>query len=192
MEEREESEVVGQAAEEHMATATGHMTPDHGEARHAAAEHGEGEHTAEDNDISEQEELLNSIAHTTHTISEWRIEGESYIGVFAPFLPTPRMLTAFKRTMLEGMITRRGFSNPGIDDAAVGEAVRMYINGDEDDASARLRSMPKKMRNLFETLLDQLPKKPGKSMSEDTFRANNVSQIIQGVFNVDYRISAHS
>ncbi|KAI8606414.1 hypothetical protein EDD21DRAFT_349130 [Dissophora ornata] len=75
-EEREESEVVGQAAEEHMATATGHMTPDHGEARHAAAEHGEGEHTAEDNDISEQEELLNSIAHTTHTISEWRIEGE--------------------------------------------------------------------------------------------------------------------
>lgn len=48
-----------------MATATGHATPDHGEAGHAAAEHGEVEHVAEDNDISEQErsELLNSIAH---------------------------------------------------------------------------------------------------------------------------------
>ena len=39
--------------------------------------------------------------------------------------------------------------------------------------------------------LDQLPKKPDKSLSEDTFRVNNVSQIIQGIFKVDDRISVH-
>ncbi|KAF9348310.1 hypothetical protein BGX26_000268 [Mortierella sp. AD094] len=154
VEEHEESQAVGQEAEERMATATGHATPDHGEAGHAAAEHGVVGHAAEDNDILEQErsELLDSIARATHTICEWKIEGECVLyWVFAPFLPTPRMLTAFKHTMLEGTITKRRFSNPGIDDAAVGEAVRMYINGDKDDASARLQSMPRKMRNMFET-----------------------------------------
>lgn len=72
LEEREESEAVEQAAEKHMATATGHATPDHREAGHAAAKHGEVGHAAEDNDISEQErsELLSSIAHSTHTICE--------------------------------------------------------------------------------------------------------------------------
>ncbi|KAG9061894.1 hypothetical protein KI688_007045 [Linnemannia hyalina] len=90
---------------------------------HATAEHGEAGHAAEDNDISEHErsELLKSIVHATHTICQWKIEGESCIVVFASFKPTPRMLTAFKRTMLEGVITRRRFPDSRIDDAAIGE-----------------------------------------------------------------------
>lgn len=72
LEELEESEAVEQAAEEHMATATGHATPGHEEAGNAAAEHGEVGHAAEDDDISEQErlELLKSIDHATHTICQ--------------------------------------------------------------------------------------------------------------------------
>lgn len=78
LEEREESEALEQPAEEHVATATGHATPGHGEAGHAAAEHGGWGHTAEDNDISEQErsELLNSIAHATHPICEVSLSKE--------------------------------------------------------------------------------------------------------------------
>ncbi|KAG0315183.1 hypothetical protein BGZ97_008517 [Linnemannia gamsii] len=73
------------------------------------------------------------------------------IGVFAPHIPTPRMLSVFNR-VLDDLVPLVRLPTPDIDDSAVMAAVRHYINGDLDDASDALLPLPRKLRIMIESL----------------------------------------
>ncbi|KAF9412951.1 hypothetical protein BGZ76_005108, partial [Entomortierella beljakovae] len=74
------------------------------------------------------------------------------IGVFAPFLPTQRMRAIFNKKILSHLVVSPPLPDPGIDDAAVLRAVRLYLNNKPDDASKELLTIDRKMRIMFEYL----------------------------------------
>ncbi|KAF9198106.1 hypothetical protein BGZ49_001182 [Haplosporangium sp. Z 27] len=112
-------------------------------------------------------------------------------GIFAPFLPTARMIKSFKISMLEQLVEGTTFPDLLIDDAAVLTAVRLWINNERDEASEALRGLDRQLRNMFETLLEQMPMKQDRSISEATFATNYVAPILHATLKLDTRFSLH-
>ncbi|KAG0219255.1 hypothetical protein BGX33_003801 [Mortierella sp. NVP41] len=112
-------------------------------------------------------------------------------GVFAPFLPTHRMIESFKRKTLEQLVERSTFPEPQVDDAAILRAVRLWINGEKDEACETLRALDRKLRIMFETLLEQLPMKQDRSVSEETLVVNYVSPLLHATLKSDSRFTVH-
>ncbi|KAG0238186.1 hypothetical protein BGX31_003359 [Mortierella sp. GBA43] len=106
------------------------------------------------------------------------------IGVFAPFIPTPRMRSVFGR-MLDDLLTPTKFPEPDIDDLAVMKAVRQRLNGERDLASEAIRPLDRKKRLMFETLMENLPIKSDKTIAEQTFVTDYVSPVIRGTLALD-------
>ncbi|KAF8924617.1 hypothetical protein BGZ58_001615 [Dissophora ornata] len=113
------------------------------------------------------------------------------IGIFAPFLPTARMIKSFTRSMLELLVEGVTFPEPFLDDAAVLRAVRLWINNERDKASEALRGLDRKSRIMFETLFEQVPMKEDRSVSEETFVVNYVAPILHATLKSDSRFSVH-
>ncbi|KAF9579810.1 hypothetical protein BGW38_003778, partial [Lunasporangiospora selenospora] len=109
-------------------------------------------------------------------------------GVFAPFLPTPRMVEAIGRGILNELVLPMILPDPAIDDTAVLKAVRLWINNKQEEASEALRGLNRQTRNMFETLLERLPVKQNRSISESTFVVNYVSPVFHGILNIDPRV----
>ncbi|KAF9433733.1 hypothetical protein BGZ76_009038, partial [Entomortierella beljakovae] len=65
------------------------------------------------------------------------------IGVFAPHIPTPRMLRVFS-IVFDDLVPSVRLPVPDMDDSA------HYINGDLDDASDALRPLDRKLRIMIE------------------------------------------
>ncbi|KAF9578962.1 hypothetical protein BGW38_004983, partial [Lunasporangiospora selenospora] len=112
-------------------------------------------------------------------------------GIFAPFLPTERMIKSIKRSILEELIDEVTCPEPFLDDAAVVRAVRLWISNKREEASEVLRGLDRKLRIMFETLLEQVPMKEDRSVSEETFVVNYVAPILHGVLRTDSRFSLH-
>ncbi|KAF9178170.1 hypothetical protein BGZ51_008041 [Haplosporangium sp. Z 767] len=100
------------------------------------------------------------------------------VGVFAPFLPTSRMIETFGRNTLDKLLSPVTFPEPNIDDAAVLKAVRLRINNQRDEACEALR-------------LEQLPLKADKTVSEETFVVNHVAPLLQTTLKIDDRVNLH-
>ncbi|KAK3848328.1 MAG: hypothetical protein J3R72DRAFT_484541 [Linnemannia gamsii] len=112
------------------------------------------------------------------------------IGVFAPHIPTPRMLRVFSR-VLNDLVPSVRLPTPDIDDSAVMAAVRHHINGDLDDASDALRPLHRKLRIIIESLMDKLPRKADRTLAEGTFVADYVSPLIHGALGIDKNVTIH-
>ncbi|KAF9273030.1 hypothetical protein BGZ88_004150 [Linnemannia elongata] len=106
------------------------------------------------------------------------------IGVFAPFIPTPRMTSVFGR-MLDHLLPSVKFAAPLIDDLAIMKAIRQRLNGERDEACETIRSLDRKKRIMFETLMEKLPMKSDKTISEGTFVTNYVSPLLYGTLALD-------
>ncbi|KAG0353460.1 hypothetical protein BGX24_007271, partial [Mortierella sp. AD032] len=154
----------------------------------------------------ERTELLGSIEQARHSVCDKAcvlgfISKEvrkseiadfmAITGVFAPFLPTARMTEHFGRNMLEQLVQSIAFPEPTVDDAAVLKAVRLRINGENDQACEALRTLDRKLRIMFETLLEQLPLKQDRSVSEETFIVSYISPVLQGTLKADTRFTLH-
>ncbi|KAF9093654.1 hypothetical protein BGX27_001580, partial [Mortierella sp. AM989] len=81
------------------------------------------------------------------------------IGVFAPFLSTPRMKVIFRKKILDELIKPAALPELQIDDIAVAKAVRFRINKKSEEACETLRNLDRKMRLMFENILGSLPEK---------------------------------
>ncbi|KAF9420719.1 hypothetical protein BGZ76_004055, partial [Entomortierella beljakovae] len=150
---------------------------------------------AGDSDVIEGDEklkLLTMIERVKHTAIwlQQDMEDRAIIGVFAPCMPTPRMLTHFDDEILDCVVTPHSFKDPTIDDAAVMKAVRCALNGDKEEASRCIGSLDRKLRIVLETLLESLPLKEDRSVSESTFVANYISPILRGLLGND-KTSVH-
>ncbi|KAF9537510.1 hypothetical protein EC957_008062 [Mortierella hygrophila] len=87
--------------------------------------------------------------------------------------------------MLEQVVEEVTIPEPLLDDAAV-----LWINNKRDEASEVLRGLDRKLRIMFETLLEQMLMKD-RSVSEETFVVNYVAPILHGALNSDARFSLH-
>ncbi|KAG0308142.1 hypothetical protein BGZ98_008892, partial [Dissophora globulifera] len=72
-------------------------------------------------------------------------------GIFAPFLPTERMIKSLNRSMLEQPVEDVTFPEPFLDDAAVLRALRLWIDNKQDKASEALYELDRKLRIMFGT-----------------------------------------
>ncbi|KAF8924588.1 hypothetical protein BGZ58_001633 [Dissophora ornata] len=107
------------------------------------------------------------------------------IGVFAPFLQTQRMRATFNKKILTQLAVPLPLPDPGIDDAAVLKAVRLRINNKFEDASKELWGIDRKLRLMFENLLESLPEKVDRSISEVTFTVNYVAPVLNSILKID-------
>ncbi|KAG0351771.1 hypothetical protein BGZ54_003107 [Gamsiella multidivaricata] len=161
----------------------------------------------EDND--EIAELRANLDRSSHATCEWKVDNDcvacrfqdyqrecinalnqkvlkrseiadvmALIGVFAPFIPTSRMTNVFGK-MLDHLLTSIKFPAPDIDDLAVMKAVR------RDEACETIRSLDRKKRIMIETLMEKLPMKSDKTISEGTFVTNYVSPLLYGTLALD-------
>ncbi|KAG0012173.1 hypothetical protein BGZ80_000150 [Entomortierella chlamydospora] len=194
-------ETVGECTAQHLPAAEVTVQPD------------PSEPLIEESD--EIAELHATLARSSHVTCEWKVNNDcvacrfqdyqrecinaldqkilkrvdvadvmALIGVFAPFIPTPRMTSVFGR-MLDYLQTSVKFPAPHIDDLAIMEAVRQRLNGERDEACETIRSLDRKKRIMFETLLEKLPMKSDKTISEGTFVTNYVSPLIHGTLTFD-------
>ncbi|KAG0335280.1 hypothetical protein BG004_000060 [Podila humilis] len=107
------------------------------------------------------------------------------IGVFAPFLQTQRMRAIFNKKILTLLVSPSLLPDPGINDAAVLKAVRQRINNKLEDASKELWGIDRKFRLLFENLLEFLPEKVDRSISEVTYTVNYVAPVLNCILKID-------
>ncbi|ORZ26910.1 hypothetical protein BCR41DRAFT_347050 [Lobosporangium transversale] len=103
------------------------------------------------------------------------------IGVFAPCMPTPRMMIHFDEDFLSQLKKQYTLPEPSFDDASIMKAVRHCLNSDKDSACTCLKSLDRKLRIMLETLIEELPIKEDRSISESTFVANYISPILRGM-----------
>ncbi|KAF9578187.1 hypothetical protein BGW38_006150, partial [Lunasporangiospora selenospora] len=87
--------------------------------------------------------------------------------------------------VLSQLVTSPALPDPDIDDAAVLKAVRLRINNRREDASQALWGISRKMRLMFENLLEFLPEKVDKSISEVTFTVNYVAPVLNSILKID-------
>ncbi|KAF9349229.1 hypothetical protein BGX34_001914 [Mortierella sp. NVP85] len=93
---------------------------------------------------------------------------------------------------LDNLVPSVRLPKPDINDSAVMDAVRYWINGDLDSASEALRPLHRKQRIMLESLMDKLPHKADRTIAEGTFVADYVSPIIHGTLGIDDRnLSIH-
>ncbi|KAG0011367.1 hypothetical protein BGZ80_000746, partial [Entomortierella chlamydospora] len=107
------------------------------------------------------------------------------IGVFAPFLATSRMRAVFKQKILEELVKPTALPELEIDDAA------LRINNRFEDSCETLRSLDRKMRLTFENMLELLPEKADKTISEATFTVNYVAPLLNNTLKVDGNTTVH-
>ncbi|KAG0041805.1 hypothetical protein BGZ83_001278 [Gryganskiella cystojenkinii] len=75
------------------------------------------------------------------------------IGVFAPALPTKRMLEFFSQQQLKNALgPKPELPDIDIDDASIMKAVRLYLKGGGDEAEIPLMAGNKKLRIMLESL----------------------------------------
>ncbi|KAF8925504.1 hypothetical protein BGZ58_000743 [Dissophora ornata] len=113
------------------------------------------------------------------------------IGVFAPFLQTDRMRAIFTAKILGQLVASYDLPDPDIDDAAVLRAVRLRLNNKSEDASEALMGLDRKMRLMFDNLLESLPEEVDKSISEATFTANYVAPVLTSILKVSGKTQVH-
>ncbi|KAF9099323.1 hypothetical protein BGX27_000621 [Mortierella sp. AM989] len=107
------------------------------------------------------------------------------IGVLVPFLQTRRMRAIFNKKTLSQLAVLPPLPDPSIDDAAVLRAVRLSFNNKLEDASKELLAIDRKMRLMFENLLEFLPDKVDRAISEVTFTVNYVASVLNGILKID-------
>ncbi|KAG0361451.1 hypothetical protein BGZ54_009097 [Gamsiella multidivaricata] len=107
------------------------------------------------------------------------------IGVFAPFLQTQRMRAVFSRKILSQLVASSALPDPDVDDAAVLKAIRLRINNRREDASQALGCMDRKLRIMFDNLLEFLPEVVDRSISEVTFTVNYVAPVLNCILKID-------
>ncbi|KAG9067142.1 hypothetical protein KI688_011923 [Linnemannia hyalina] len=108
------------------------------------------------------------------------------IGVFAPTLPTTRMLEVFSQRQLEKALgPKPELPEIDIDDAKIMKAVRLYLNDRGDEAEMPSMAGNKKLRIMLETLLEYLPLDEDRTISECTFTVKYVASIIQAYMDGD-------
>ncbi|KAF9431831.1 hypothetical protein BGZ76_011640 [Entomortierella beljakovae] len=112
-------------------------------------------------------------------------------GVFAPFLPTTRMTEAFGINTLEQLIEPIALPDQTINEAAVTKAIRHCISKDLDESSLALGGLNRRMRIMFETLLERLPMRQDTSVSEETFIVNYLSPILHATLKTHEKFSLH-
>ncbi|KAF9427888.1 hypothetical protein BGZ94_003939 [Podila epigama] len=101
------------------------------------------------------------------------------IGVFAPEMPTRRMLEIFTAKQLKevaGPPTELPLAD--LDDAKIMQVVRSYLNNKGEDADTQMGAK-KKVRIMLETLLEYLPLRTDYDVSESTFVVKYIGPIIQ-------------
>ncbi|KAF9192774.1 hypothetical protein BGZ51_004942 [Haplosporangium sp. Z 767] len=113
------------------------------------------------------------------------------LGVFAPFLQTDRMRAVFKTRTLSQLVVSSALPDPDVDDAAVLKAVRLRINNKREDASDALRSMDRKLRLMFDNLLESLPEEVDRSLSEVTFTVNYVAPVLNSILKISGKTEVH-
>jgi hypothetical protein len=197
-------EVEGESTVQHSPAAEPSVQPDPSEPESPLIE--------ENDEIAE---LRTNLDRSSHATCEWKVHNDcvacrfqdyqrecinalnqkmlkrgdvadvmALIGVFAPFIPTPRMTSVFGR-MLDHLLTSVKFPAPHIDDLAIMKAVRQRLNGERDEACETIRSLDRKKRIMFETLMEKLPMKSDKTISEGTFVTNYVSPLLYGTLALD-------
>ncbi|KAI8355367.1 hypothetical protein B0O80DRAFT_41507 [Mortierella sp. GBAus27b] len=100
------------------------------------------------------------------------------IGVFAPFIPTPLMVEKFGHRILDELRQTHELPEIDIDDSAVVKAVRKRISGREEAAAEAIGAIDRKMRVMFEGLLETLPLEADKSSAEGDFVTRCVHPIL--------------
>ncbi|KAG0347456.1 hypothetical protein BG004_007696 [Podila humilis] len=110
------------------------------------------------------------------------------VGIFAPFLPTERMIAIIGRPMLEEVTVPMILPELVLDDKAIMTAVRLWINNRQEEASEALRGIDRHTRNMIETMFERLPTKQDRTISESTFVVNYVSPVLHGTLKLDPRI----
>ncbi|KAI1315465.1 hypothetical protein EDD11_000746 [Mortierella claussenii] len=110
------------------------------------------------------------------------------LGIFAPFLLTERMISSIGRVMLEELVIPMTLPELVLDDATIMRAVRLWINNNQEEAAETLLGLDMQTRNMIETLLQRLPMKQDRSISESTFVANYVSPVLHGTLKLNSRI----
>ncbi|KAG0008126.1 hypothetical protein BGZ80_003827 [Entomortierella chlamydospora] len=95
------------------------------------------------------------------------------------------MRAIFNKKILTQLAVPPPLPDPGIDDAAVLKAVRLRINNKLEDASKELWGIDRKLRLMFENLLEFLPEKVDRSISEVTFTVNYVAPVLNCILKID-------
>ncbi|KAF9275926.1 hypothetical protein BGZ88_002052, partial [Linnemannia elongata] len=155
-------------------------------------------------DENERAELLANIDQASHAVCTWKIHDRCVACLFQEYqkkcvqalvekkikksdIADIIMIETFKTNMLEELVEGTTFPEPLIDDAAVLRAVRLWINNERDEASEALRGLDRQLRNM----LEQLPMKQDRSISESTFVVNYVAPLLLATLKLDTRFSIH-
>ncbi|KAF9409440.1 hypothetical protein BGZ76_005689, partial [Entomortierella beljakovae] len=111
-------------------------------------------------------------------------------GVFAPFMPTKRMVSVFSRPTLEEASKIIELQTDDQYDKFVMKAVRHRLNNKRDEACDELRDIKdRKLRIMFEFLVEHLPFKKEKKISEETFVARFITPVLLGTLKADDKVS---
>ncbi|KAF9404234.1 hypothetical protein BGZ94_004280 [Podila epigama] len=102
-----------------------------------------------------------------------------------------RMRAIFKTKVLSQLVPSFDLPDPDIDDAAVLKAVRLRIKNKREDASEPLRGLDRKLRLMFDNLLESLPEEVDRSISEVTFTVNYVSPVINSILKINGKTEVH-
>ncbi|KAI8605432.1 hypothetical protein EDD21DRAFT_431589 [Dissophora ornata] len=143
-------------------------------------------------DVDEvQDDLLDS-EEVSNTIKR-NVSRRYVITTFAKrILQMPyRMRAIFTAKILGQLVASYDLPDPDIDDAAVLRAVRLRLNNKSEDASEALMGLDRKMRLMFDNLLESLPEEVDKSISEATFTANYVAPVLTSILKVSGKTQVH-
>ncbi|KAF9410065.1 hypothetical protein BGZ76_005568, partial [Entomortierella beljakovae] len=119
------------------------------------------------------------------------------MGIFAPFSPTPLMNKIFGTRRLKAI--KQSFelelesNTTEINDSCILSAIRLKMNGKEERALDALSAVTnRKLRNMFEQLIINLPKKEDPPDAEETLITNFISPILRALLqNTEDEIITH-
>ncbi|KAG0344751.1 hypothetical protein BG004_004192 [Podila humilis] len=161
-------------------------------------------------DDNERQTLLQNVDESSHRQCEWMVDDICIACLFQDFQRTcidALVRNEIKKTEIADAMAVIGMKSTfsekllhvivkptvdlpdtGLDDGAMMTTVKLYIKGQKEDAADILYSLNKKdrkIRLMLETLLEYLPRKPDKTLSESTFVSKYVVPIIQAFMEDD-------
>ncbi|KAG0221256.1 hypothetical protein BGW41_007027 [Actinomortierella wolfii] len=153
--------------------------------------------------------LLANIVQAQHPVCEWKsVEDTCIACLFQDYqrdcvqalrdnklrkadIADAIMRAIFKTKVLSQLVTSFDLPDPDIDDAAVLKAVRLRMNNKCEDASEALNGMNRRLRLMFDNLLESLPEEVDRSISEATFTVNYVAPVLNSMLKIKGRTEVH-
>ncbi|KAF9172712.1 hypothetical protein BGX21_004886 [Mortierella sp. AD011] len=180
----------------------------HGEESESESESTAGDIQENGFTTQESSNILANITRSQHPFCEWKIEDTCIACLFQDYqksciqaleektlqkteIADAIMRAVFKQKILEKLVKPTALPELDIDDAAVTKAVRLRINNRFEDSCETLRSLDRKMRLMFENMLELLPEKTDKTISEATFTVNYVAPLLNNTLKVDRNTTVH-